>query len=93
MIKSFSGRDIENIWNGLASKRFPIQIQQLARRKLRILNNSADLKDLMVPPYNRLEKLKSERKNKYSIRINNQWRICFFWIKGDCYEVEITDYH
>ena len=93
MIRSFHSKEIEKIWNGYFSKKYPNVIQNLARRKLRMLNNSCNLNDLMIPPSNRLEKLKGERQNQYGIRINNQWRICFEWHNGDCYNVEIIDYH
>lgn len=75
------------------SGRLPQDIQQVAYRKLRMLNNAANLKDLRIPPANRLEKLKGDRTGQYSIRINDQWRICFEWKDGDAYDVEIVDYH
>jgi proteic killer suppression protein len=93
MIRSFKCDETENIWNGKISKRFPIEIQKIGRRKLRMMNNSQSLFDLRIPPSNRLEALKGKRKGQYSIRINNQWRICFKWSNGDCDNVEITDYH
>ncbi len=71
----------------------PGNIQQIARRKLRMLNNSTSLNDLRVPPGNQLEKLKGDREGQHSIRINIQWRICFIFKNSDCYNVEITDYH
>lgn len=71
----------------------PGDIQQVALRKLRMINNARDLNDLRIPPANRLEKLKGDRKGRHSIRINDQWRICFIWKGGDAYDVEITDYH
>lgn len=71
----------------------PREIQQVARRKLRMLNNARNLQDLRVPPANRLEALKGERKGQWSIRVNNQWRICFVWEDGNASEVEIVDYH
>jgi len=77
MIKSFNSKDSEKIWQGIFSKDYPENIQDLARKKLRMLNNSYDLSDLMIPPSNRLEKLKGDRRGQYSIRINNQCRICF----------------
>jgi len=70
-----------------------MDIQQAALRKLRMLNNARDLQDLELPPGNRLEKLKGDRKGQHSIRINNQWRVCFIWQHGDAHDVEITDYH
>ena len=93
MIKSFISKETESIWNGYFSKKFPNEIQNIARRKLRMLNNSYNLNDLKIPPSNKLEKLKGKRKDQYSIKINNQWRICFIWKNKDCYNVEITDYH
>jgi proteic killer suppression protein len=71
----------------------PTDIQQVARRKLRMLNNAASLDDLRIPPANRLEALKGDRKGRYSIRINDQWRICFRWKASDAHDVEIVDYH
>ena len=93
MIKSFSCKETEKIWNGKISKKLPPDIQKIARRKLRMLNNSITLNDLKIPPSNRLEQLKGNRKGRYSIRINSQWRICFDWQSGDCRNVEIIDYH
>ena len=93
MIKSFRDGDTEKIWRGEWSKRLPPDIQPVARRKLRMLNNARDLTDLRVPPANRLERLKGRRRGQYSIRINNQWRVCFRWSRGDAYDVEIVDYH
>jgi len=71
----------------------PRDIQQVALRKLRMINNAKNLNDLRIPPANRLEKLIGDREGQYSIRINDQWRICFTWQEGDAYDVEITDYH
>ncbi len=71
----------------------PADIQQIALRKLRLLSNAQNIQDLKIPPGNRLEKLKGDRENQHSIRINEQWRICFVWKDGNAYEVEITDYH
>jgi len=93
MIKSFRSRETEKIWNGIRSKRLPQSIQQIARRKLRMLNNARSLNDLRVPPANRLEALRGIRKGQHSIRINDQWRICFVWMDGDAINVEIVDYH
>lgn len=93
MIISFGSKDTEKIWNGIAIKKPSKEIQQIGRRKLRMLNNSQDLNDLRIPPSNRLEKLSGNLKNFYSIRINNQWRIIFIWINGNASEVEIIDYH
>lgn len=93
MIKSFRSRETEKIWNGVRSTRLPQSIQQIARRKLRMLNNARSLNDLRVPPANRLEALRGNRKGQHSIRINDQWRICFVWMDGDAVNVEIVDYH
>ena len=93
MIKSFHGKETEKIWTGRGSRRLPQAIQQLARRKLRMLNNAHSLEDLRIPPANRLERLKGDRAGQYSIRINDQWRICFIWNRGDAFNVEIVDYH
>ena len=93
MIRSFADKEAERIWAGEVSRRLPSDIQSVARRKLRMLNNAVNLDDLRIPPANRLEALKGERKGQYSIRINNQWRICFRWNEGDAFEAEIVDYH
>jgi proteic killer suppression protein len=93
MIKSFGSKETEFIWEGNWSSKLPEAIQEIARRKLRMLHNSVDRKDLTIPPSNRLEKLKGEMRQFYCIRINDQWRIKFKWIKGHAYEVEIIDYH
>jgi proteic killer suppression protein len=93
MIKTFHSKETEIIWKGEFSKKLPSDIQNIARRKLRMLNNSNSLKDLIIPPSNMLEELKGNRKGQYSIRINKQWRICFEWVNGHCYNVEIIDYH
>jgi len=93
MIKSFKSKETEKIWKGEISKTLPPDIQHGARRKLRMLNNASDINDLHVPVANCLEALKGNRKGQYSIRINDQWRICFRWSRGDCFDVEIADYH
>jgi len=93
MIKSFRRKETGKIWSGRGSRRLPPDIQQLARRKLRMLNNARFLGDLRIPPANRLERLKGERAGQHSIRINDQWRICFVWERGDALDVEIVDYH
>ncbi|MCE2742927.1 MAG: type II toxin-antitoxin system RelE/ParE family toxin [Fluviicola sp.] len=93
MIKEFGDKESEKIWNGLSSKKLPIDIQNVARRKLRMINNSNDINDLRIPPANRLEKLKGNLSNYYSIRINNQWRIIFIWENNDAYDIKIVDYH
>ena len=93
MIKSFRDRETEKIWNQERSRKLPQDIQQVALRKLFMLSRSKVLEDLKVPPGNQLEKLKRDREGQYSIRINDQWRICFEWIDGESYNVEIVDYH
>lgn len=93
MIISFGSKETEKIWNGIVVKKSAIEIQQIGRRKLRMLNNSQDLIDIRIPPSNRLEKLTRKLKNYYSIRINNQWRIIFIWENGNATKVEIVDYH
>jgi proteic killer suppression protein len=93
VIKSFKDSETEKIFNRQRSRRLPPDIQQVALRKLRMLNNAHSLTDLRSPPANHLEKLSGDRAGQYSIRINNQWRICFKWQEGDVHNVEITDYH
>ena len=93
MIVDFTSKETQKIWQGFKSLKLPIDIQNIARKKLRMLNNAQDLNDLRIPPNNRLEALKGNRKGTYSIRINNQWRICFRWAEGNCSSVEIVDYH
>ena len=93
MIVSFRDTETARIWRGERSRRLPSDIQNVALRKLRLLNRSRDLNDLRVPPGNRLEALKSDRLGQHSIRINDQWRICFVWTEGGPKDVEIVDYH
>ena len=93
MIVSFGNSDTEKVWNCDRVKKLPNEIQQVGRRKLRMLNNSVDISDLRIPPANRLEKLSGNLKEFYSIRINDQWRIIFKWNAGNAFEVEIIDYH
>jgi len=93
MITSFGSKETEKIWNGIRVKKMPIEIQNIGRRKLRMLNNSQNIADLRIPPSNRLEKLTGNLNGFYSIRINKQWRIIFTWEKGNTSEVEIIDYH
>jgi len=93
MIISFGSRETEKIWNGIRVKKLPNEIQNVGRRKMRMLNNSQDIADLRIPPSNRLEKLTGNLKEYYSIRINKQWRIIFIWNNGNASEVEIVDYH
>ncbi len=93
MIRDFVDREAEKVWQGTPSRRLPGNIQHVARRKLRMLNSATTLDDLRIPPANRLEALKGSRKGQHSIRINDQWRICFRWKDGDAHGVEIVDYH
>jgi proteic killer suppression protein len=93
MIISFKDKEMEKIWNGKISAKLPFEIQPIARRKLRMINNSQNINDLRIPPGNRLEKLQGDLKNKYSIRINDQWRIIFQWDDGNSSEIVINDYH
>jgi proteic killer suppression protein len=93
MIISFGSKNSEKIWKGEIVKKLPLVIQQVGRRKLRMINNSQDISDLRIPPSNKLEKLKGRAKDFYSIRINDQWRIIFKWENNQAYEVEIVDYH
>ena len=93
MIKSFGSKDTGKIWGGERVKKIPNEIQEVGRRKLRMLNNSQDIADLRIPPSNKLEKLKGNSKDYYSIRINDQWRIIFKWSSGNASEVEMIDYH
>ena len=93
MIRNFADKETEKICSGAGSRRLPVDIQQVARRKLRMLNSAAVLEDLRIPPANRLEALKGDRKGRYSIRINDQWRICFRWKESGADDVEIVDYH
>lgn len=93
MIRTFKCAEAEKIFRRQRSRKLPSDIQQVALRKLRMLNRAVTLNDVRVPPANHLEKLKGEREGQYSIRINAQWRICFEWLEGDVYNVEIVDYH
>lgn len=93
MIRIFAGKETEKLINREFSKKLPSDIQRVARRKLEILDAAECLNDLRIPPSNRLEKLKGERSRQYSIRINDQWRICFEWRDENAFEVEIVDYH
>jgi proteic killer suppression protein len=93
VISSFRDRETERIWQGEFSRRLPHEIQDIARRKLRMINNARVIADLRVPPANRLEVLKGGRVGQYSIRINDQWRICFRFANGQASDVEIVDYH
>ena len=93
MIESFRCKQSESVFLREYSRKLPISIQRLAFRKLRMLNRSSTIEDLRVPPGNRLEALSGKRKGQYSMRINDQWRICFVWRDGNAYDVEIVDYH
>ena len=93
MIRSFASKETQKLFNSIHSKKLPTEIQRIARRKLNILDATEALSDLRVPPSNHLEKLSGNRSGQHSIRINNQWRICFTWREGDAYNVEIVDYH
>lgn len=93
MITSFRDEPTESIWRGQFTKKLPNQIQTIARRKLRMLNAAQSLSDLRSPPANRLEALAGDRSGQHSIRINDQWRICFIWVNGNTENVEICDYH
>ena len=93
MIKSFADKETEKVFNREFSRKLPPDIQRPARRKLEILNAAGSLQDLRIPPANRLEKLADKRQGQHSIRINDQWRLCFVWKGSDAYLVEIVDYH
>ena len=93
MIKNFSDTEAEKVFLREFSRKLPPDIQRNARRKLELLNVAKVLNDLRIPPGNRLEKLVGDRDGQYSIRVNQRWRICFIWGKGDAYNVEIVDYH
>ncbi|MBO3099200.1 type II toxin-antitoxin system RelE/ParE family toxin [Gelidibacter pelagius] len=92
MIVSFGSKETDQIWKGIRVKKMPIDIQNIGRRKLRMLNNSQDLNDLRIPPSNRMEKFSGKLSEFYSIRINKQWRIIFIWNQGNASQVEIIDY-
>ena len=93
MILNFSCKETAKIWTQLVSKKLPREIQQSALRKLFMLDRALNLEDLRIPPANRLEALSGNRKGQHSIRINNQWRICFVWTEAGADQVEIVDYH
>jgi proteic killer suppression protein len=93
MIRSFADKETEKIFTRQFSRKLPPEIQRNARRKLEVLNVARVLSDLRVPPGNRLEKLVGDKSGQHSIRINQRWRICFVWRRGDAYEVEVVDYH
>lgn len=93
MIRSFGDPETERVWSGQISRKLPPDIQIVALRKLRMINQARVLNDLRVPPGNRLEALKGKRKGQHSVRVNDQWRICFVWSEGGANEVAIVDYH
>jgi len=93
MIRSFADKETEKVFNQEFSKKLPHSIQGIALRKLIMINNAHSIDDLRIPPANHLEQLKGNRKGQYSIRINDQYRICFKFKQQDCYDIEITDYH
>jgi toxin HigB-1 len=93
MIRNFADAETELIWNGIRSRKLPSDIQAVALRKLRLLNQATVLNDLRIPPGNRLELLKGNRAGQHSIRINDQWRVCFHWFEGGPRNVGIVDYH
>jgi proteic killer suppression protein len=93
MIKSFKDRETEKIFRRQFSRRLPQSVQRSALRRLTYLHGAKQLSDLLAPPSNQLERLGGDRAGEYSIRINDQWRICFEWLENDAYNVEIVDYH
>ena len=93
MIRSFRDRDTARLFDRQAIRRLGADVQRVALRKLRQLDAAVQLEDLRVPPGNRLEKLRGDRAGQHSIRINDQWRLCFRWLGNDAYDVEIVDYH
>lgn len=93
MIKSFRSKEAEKLFHGNFSTKLPQAIQRIAAAKLEILNAATMIETLRVPPSNHLEELKGDRKGQHSIRINKQWRICFFWKGNDAHDVDIVDYH
>jgi proteic killer suppression protein len=93
MIQSFADKATAAVFSGLEVRRLPLEVQAVGRRKLKLLDAAGSLESLRVPPGNRLEALRGDRKGQWSIRINDQWRICFRWTQGDAFDVEIADYH
>ena len=93
MIQNIKDKEAQKVFERKHSRKLPLDIQQVALRKLRMLNRAETLQDLRVPPANRLERLVGDREGQYSIRVNDQWRICFVWQNGDALDVEIVDYH
>ena len=93
MIKSFKSKETQKLFQRQFSRKLPPEIRRIARKKLEVLDASETIQDLHIPPSNHLEKLSKERKGQHSIRVNDQWRICFEWREGNAYNVEILDYH
>jgi proteic killer suppression protein len=93
VIRSFADSETERVFQRLSCKRFSVDVQRIAYRKLVVIDAAETINDLRIPPGNRLEKLKGNREGQNSIRVNDKWRVCFRWREGDAYEVEITDYH
>ena len=93
VIRTFKDKETQKIFNRQRSRKLPSDIQQVALRKLRMLNRAETIQDLRVPPANRLERLKGDREGQYSIRVNDRWRLCFDWKDGDALNVELVDYH
>jgi toxin HigB-1 len=93
VIRGFADRETERVWREEGSRRLPMNIQQRGLNKLALLHRARRLEDLRVPPGNRLEALRGVRAGQHSIRVNDQWRICFRWVEGDAFDVEICDYH
>ena len=93
MIRSFADRDSERLWRGVASRKWSADVARRALAKLRLIDSADNLEDLRNPPGNRLEMLRGDRKGRYSVRINDQWRICFRWTRQGAEDIEITDYH
>lgn len=93
MIESFGDKETEKIWNGIQSKKLPFDMQNVARRKLRMINNAQNVNDLRIPPANYLEKLSGNLSAFYSVRINKQWRLIFIWKNDHAFEAQIIDYH
>lgn len=93
MIKAFRDAETERLWNEERSRRIPASLHRAALKKLQMLNAAGALSDLALPPGNRLERLRGDRQGQHSIRINDQYRVCFEWREGNAYDVEITDYH
>ncbi|HZZ91910.1 MAG TPA: type II toxin-antitoxin system RelE/ParE family toxin [Usitatibacter sp.] len=93
MIQSFADRVTAAVFSGLEVRRLPWEVQLAARRKLKLIDATNSLESLRAPPGNRLEALRGDRKGQWSIRINDQWRICFRWAQGDAFDVQIVDYH